>query len=160
MAYTYGKTGVKKRRVDVYIRAQAAYTAPPDLAGVAALRASATKVGEFQDKSVKWSIKPNDKVDLNDGTTKILDYLGHFEAKHVNNLIANNSYIVDTWEDRDVDVFLDDTVNEEWVALKDFPLHTEEDDTSGDVNMINLMGDKKVSAKTTFREKTDYSAFV
>lgn len=160
MAYSAGKTAVKHRRYKVYARAQASYTAPTNLSGVAALRSGATLLGEFQDKSVKYSVKPNVKEDLNDGTAKVMEWLGHFEANHRNNSQANIQHIETNFDDKDVDIFLDDTVNEVWVAIKNINLQVEEEDTSGDVNNLKLQADKKVASKTVFREITDYSAFV
>ncbi len=160
MAYGYGKTGILKLRFNIYLRAQASYTAPTDLSGITTLLATGTQIGELEDKSVKVTLVPGDTVELNDGSTKVLEYVGAIELKDLNLTAANIAQLISTFDNVDIDVILYDSNNGMLIVVKDFISHLEEAFASGDLSSMTIKGSKKVNTKTTFREITDTSAFV
>lgn len=151
-AYTAGKTGVKKRRYTLYIRAQASYAKPTDAAGWSALLATFTEIGSIEDKTLKVTCKPNDTIALNDGTKKALDYIGNIEAKHVNLTADNITEIASTYDNKDIDALLFDSTSQEAIVVQDFTSHFDEEWLSGDVSNQLFNGEKIVAAKSDFRD--------
>lgn len=159
MPYTYGDTGLIKRRYNTYIRLTAAYTSPGTLAEIATLLGTGTQIGKLEDKSLKINIKSNEAVELNDGTKKITEYIGTVEARDLNHLPANIDTIIDEFDNRYCDFIFDDPVNKILKVVKNCILEVEEEDISGDKSSLILRTEKKVPAKEEFRETTDYSTF-
>jgi hypothetical protein len=59
--------------------------------------------GGRQELLIKLDVVGNDKIELDDGTTKYLDYKGSFEAKDVNTTPGNVDFYNGTFDNEDVD---------------------------------------------------------
>lgn len=160
MAYTYGDAGIKKYRYNAYIRTAAEYTPPTTVAEVTTLLGTGTKIGKLEDKSLKVNVKPNEKIDLNDGSKKVLDYIGTVEMTDLNNVPANINEITSTYDNTYVDIICDDPVSKRFEIVKNVCLDVEENTISGDKSSVILKAEKTVEDKDSFREWCDYSAFV
>ena len=159
MAYTYGLGGINKYRFDVYIRAQASYTAPSSDSDVTTLIGTGTKIGKLEDKSVELNLEPNDQVELNDGSKKTLDWMGSITLKDMNVSEDNISELTSSYDGVDVDVILYDSNNNLIIAVKDFTAQIQENWKSGDLSALTIKGEKKVNAKDVFREITYTGSF-
>ena len=153
MAHTYGKTGILKRYFKVYIRNAASYTRPTSAAEWTTLLGTFTQLGVMERKSVKLDVVAGDKIELNDGTTKVLDYKGTFEAKDVNVTPANVDDYNENYDNKDVDVLLYDETNGEARVVLNTTLEVEEHDISGDVCYLDLKTEKVVLSKSVFRDR-------
>ena len=153
MAHVYGKAGILKRYFNVYVRKQAAYTRPTSSSEWDTLLGTFTQLGVMERKSVKLDVVGNDKIELDDGTTKSLDYKGNFEAKDVNTTPDNVDDYNDQYDNEDVDILLHDPIHNEARVVLNTTLAVEEHDISGDVCYVDLKTEKVVLAKSSFRDR-------
>ncbi len=159
MAQAFGTGGAGIKRRTVYIREGDAYTRPSTLGAVDTLRNSGTKFGKFDDKSIKWNFDDGNKRPLNDGTDLVQDWVGKFEAALANFTPENVENFETEFDNEECDIILDDPVAKDMVVIKATVIHGRDEETSGDKGVYHIYGEKRVNAKSSFRDRFSYASF-
>ena len=160
MAQVVGSTGAGTPRKDFYIRLTAAYTRPTDLAGVATLLATAVKMGLFDDKTKKNSIKKDQVRPLCDASEFVQLFGSNVEGDLANCTDANVDDFNSTYDNVSCDVILDDTVKKQIKVYKAHRIHGEEDEIDGDKEVLRITGTSKASTKAALLDRFSYAAFI
>ncbi len=158
MSQAVGILGGRTPRCNFYLRAQAAYTRPTDLAGVTTLLGTGTQLGKFEDTSKTNSVKKGVTVLLDDGKPHVTEWLARVAGALRNTTAANVDDFNTNFDNVDCDLILDDTVNKIIKVYKNIKIMGEEEEIDGDKEVLLISGEARGS-KANLLDRFDYSAF-
>lgn len=156
--YTFGRTGDKGKRKKLYIRITD--TKPTSFAesDISTLTSSMTRLGVIANKTFKAGFSEGDQSDHEDGAKHNETYKFALEATHLNNTPDNINHILETFDEKDVDIMAYDEDNGELEWYQDIPFWVNEEYLSGASDKLILKSEKEVPDKDLIRTKAAVTA--
>jgi len=154
-----GATGLVTKRYNVYMRAQAAYTAPTTqeaydtLLGTFDGEGTPVAIGVLKDHAALVTMTPKTKVPVSGGRFKTTVYDGKVEIPLINVTEANQDYI-ESLMGAKVDVLFDDAKDVKHVIVLDCYLEIEEKNVDGEhaERILRLAAEVDQGNLTAFRD--------